>query len=441
MNTAHLENCFVKTKLSEPIRLLDRGPESALRVRSFFTDDEAEAYLADDDAARYSTRFICVCQRNSWQPLQATGGMLRAVAERHTLGDAFWDLVSCFYGRNLEVEEGFVVPFTRVVDGGCIDMAYSLRYAEYKSNQDEWTIRQSAVYHRLDLVSQTSLFILFSPTPEARAYGLIDARLRASTVSEPLDTVSLHQVLFSAYLPAWRRYIASHERRFLPMANTTFATFIDEPLRVGYDNLSAMAGLESRFLAVSTMLSAAQQVLSEAATTFRHEPLSRKHQADELDNLGRRCVAYGRAAAHLRQRAQTTGQLLAATLSLRDQVIAKEQNGNMLQLNKSAVFVTTLTLVYAPASFVASFFGMNFFAMDQLNSRIVATPMIWIYIVAIAAFTAATVAFYYWLVKHDDVLFRRLAPKVGGPGWRSLARRLTRQSAGLEMEMQNGAVV
>ncbi|PFH62085.1 hypothetical protein XA68_15176 [Ophiocordyceps unilateralis] len=435
MEDVELNHCFVTEKLQEPIRLLDRGPGEALRVRRFFTEGDVDDYLGDEDGAGYSSRFISVCQRNSWQPLQATRSMLKTVADTHGLGTAFWDLVSCFYRRNLDVEEAFCVPLTRDVEGGCVEIAYSLRYPEYKSTEGAWTVRQSAVYHRLDVASRKSLFVLFSPRPNARAHDLIEDRLRAVS-SRPEDSIALHNVFFSAYLPAWRRYIASQERCFIPMANTTFATFIDEPLRLGYDNLSAMASLETRFLAMSTMLSAAQQVLSDASALLREEPLSRPREADMLDNHGRRCVAYARAATHLRQRAQTTIQLLTATLSLRDQIIAKEQNGSMLQLNKSAVFVTTLTLVYAPASFVASFFGMNFFAMDQANGRIVATPMIWIYLVSIVALTAATVAFYYWLVQHDDVLFWRLAPKVGTPGWKSLARRLTKVHSAQDMELE-----
>lgn len=75
--------------------------------------------------------------------------------------------------------------------------------------------------------------------------------------------------------------------------------------------------------------------------------------AAQFKNRRTQCDGYTRTATYQQQRSQTTAQLLANTLSFRDQVIAKEQNGNMLQLNKSAVFITTLTLVYLPASFMA----------------------------------------------------------------------------------------
>ncbi|RDA93447.1 hypothetical protein CP533_2654 [Ophiocordyceps camponoti-saundersi (nom. inval.)] len=441
MTGLDLDRCFVPdTKpLTEPIRILDVGDDGAFSTRDLLTIEDVNGCFSE--AQGWKSRFISICQRNSWQPLQATRSMLESVADSYQLRDSFWELVSCFYARNSDLEEAFTVPLARFVGSGCVDIAYSLRYPEYKATDNEWALRQSALYHRLDLSSRQSLFILFSPRPEARAHmhTVVEKHLRLI----PNDDFGLHQVFFSTYIPNWRRYIAAQERRFLPVSKTTFATFIDEPLRVSYDSLSEIASLQIRFLTTATTLSAAQQLLSDLSSLLREEPLDSKAEAEQLDNHARRCVAYARAAAHLGRQAQTTAQLLTATLSLHDQVIAKEQNGNMLKLNKSAVFVTTLTLVYAPASFVASFFGMNFFAMDQTNNRIVATSMIWIYIVSILAFTAATVAFYYWLIQHDDVLFWRLAPKVRyAPDWKSLARRLTAKTSPPQgMELQPGMSV
>lgn len=44
---------------------------------------------------------------------------------------------------------------------------------------------------------------------------------------------------------------------------------------------------------------------------------------------------------------------MTESLSFQDQMLAKHQNDSMLQLNKTAVFMTTLTLVYLPSSFIA----------------------------------------------------------------------------------------
>lgn len=142
-------------------------------------------------------------------------------------------------------------------------------------------------------------------------------------------------------------------------------------------------------------------------------------------NMQRHCLANSRNATYLQQRVQLTGELLSDTLSFRDQVVAKEQNGTMLQLNKSAVFITMLTLLYLPASFVASFFGMNFFDYDNESGNMVGSSMIWIFVVATFGLTAATFLSYWWLLKHDGRLFSKVAPTVHVRDWKHLKRRFS----------------
>jgi hypothetical protein len=161
----------------------------------------------------------------------------------------------------------------------------------------------------------------------------------------------LHRILFSIYTPAWRGYIGSLERRFLPIANTAFATFIEEPLRLNYDNLSTLSNLEIRFLQVPAMITSTTEVIDELCTLF--EAISRPDfESQDLQNHRRKCLVSSRTATHLKERVQTIARLLADTLLLRDQIVAREQNKNIFQLNKSAVFITTLTLLYLPASFL-----------------------------------------------------------------------------------------
>lgn len=231
-----------------------------------------------------------------------------------------------------------------------------MKYPEYKPSEDKWAIRQSAIYHRFNTKTSQSTFVLFSPTPNSKAHQRAEEWLLSHGQEAESEPFWLHRVLLSTYYPAYRQYIAALEREFLPIANSTFATYIDEPLRLGYDNLSALISLENRFLQIPSILAPATDVLAEiCALLGSMSAAAANHRGTQqlLQNQRRQCVAYSRAAEHLRQRAQTTAQLLADTLSFRDQVVAKEQNGNMLQLNKSAVFITTLSLLYLPASFVA----------------------------------------------------------------------------------------
>lgn len=129
-------------------------------------------------------------------------------------------------------------------------------------------------------------------------------------------------------------------------------------MRIGYDNLSTLVSLQNHFLQAPAILGHAIDTLKELYVLLdehlqlRALPETRQLTA-QLRNQYSNCRAYTRTATYLQQRTQATATLLSDTLSFRDQVVAKEQNGTMLQLNKSAVFITMLTLFYLPASFVA----------------------------------------------------------------------------------------
>lgn len=80
---------------------------------------------------------------------------------------------------------------------------------------------------------------------------------------------------------------------------------------------------------------------------------------------------------------------------------------------------------------------MNFFGLDAQDHRIIASPMIWIYVIASVLLTGATLVLYYFLLHGQGKLFQRLVPNVQFPGkgvFATLTRRLTRtKSSGFEM--------
>lgn len=66
---------------------------------------------------------------------------------------------------------------------------------------------------------------------------------------------------------------------------------------------------------------------------------------------------------------------------------------------------------------------MNFFDLDSDSKRIIGTPMIWIYIASSILLTIITFLVYYWVLQHDNVVVKRMSPKVYVGDWRALARR------------------
>ncbi|KAI1375789.1 hypothetical protein F4677DRAFT_445949 [Hypoxylon crocopeplum] len=441
---SQLSKCFVG-RVTAPIKLVDVLPENQGDAIQLSTVQEIEAHLNDAKPGGYSHRHLSVCQRTSWSPLNVTRDILELLVSKHGLCDSFWDLPSCFYHRNDDVEMNFSLPATINRVGSSIEVGYTIRYPELKANNGHWAIRQTGIYCRFDTATSQTVSVLFSPTPNSAAHQKIEEYLLSIKCDSDILSSSrrIHGVLFATYFPQWRRYIAHLELKLRPVSNTTFATFIEEPLRVGYDNLSALASLDNQFLQASTLLSHGEDVLQELSTIFGQEESESQVSQEilQLDNHRRQTMAYNRTASFLQRRAQTTAQLLADTLSLRDQILAKEQNGSMLQLNKSAVFLTTLTLLYLPASFVATFFGMNFFDLDQETQRIISTPMIWIYVITSVILTAATFSIYYWVLHHDGTVIRRMQPKIHVADWRAMARRTLSWKGDSTKKFENAPVL
>lgn len=138
-------------------------------------------------------------------------------------------------------------------------------------------------------------------------------------------------------------------------------SFVEDLTETEYHHLSDLAFLESRLLVIPDLLGASDDVLTELISLCqdrqynignRIRGASRKSQ-QQFEQFRRNCASYARTTNCLQQRAQKITQLLANTLSFREQANAKVQSDTMLRLNKSVVFITTITLLYLPPSFVA----------------------------------------------------------------------------------------
>jgi len=205
--------------------------------------------------------------------------------------------------------------------------------------------------------------------------------------------------------------------RLTSQADTTTATFITEDVRVNHDTLGKVRSLESRFLPMKAILENFVDVLDELKDLSESLAADKTLSASDakaakrrLENCRKQCLAYSRSAEFLAHRSDNAARLLADTLDFRNQFVAQEQNLKILILTRSAVFITVLTLIYLPWTFVSGLFGMNFFVFDTTTHRIAVTPQIWIYVVSSASLTLITLALYYGVA--NRFTGRDLVPKI-----------------------------
>jgi hypothetical protein len=50
--------------------------------------------------------------------------MMNVIASEHKIGSLFWEVASCFYERELDLEEIFCFPFSEVRSGSSIGALY-----------------------------------------------------------------------------------------------------------------------------------------------------------------------------------------------------------------------------------------------------------------------------------------------------------------------------
>ncbi|KAF5537496.1 zinc transport [Fusarium napiforme] len=293
-------------------------------VHQFSTLEQVQSHFSRTEILEQPYHFISICQRQSWKPLQVTKPMLSFLVDKFKLKPSIWDVASCFYAKDFDVESTLCVPFTQSRNG-------------------------------------------------------------------PIT---------------------------VPKANKAVATWIEELTEAEYRHLTDLAYLESRLLQILALLGSSDELLEGLSSLCRNwYPDSAGHDREsavsgltEFQNHQLKCRAYVRTAEYLQKLTEKNTQLLANTLSFREQLYAKAQNDNMLRLNKSAVFITTLTLLYLPASFAATFFGMNFFDLDDSGDHIVMTSMIWIYFLSSAGLTIGTFLLYHVLL--DKTLIRRIVGNI-----------------------------
>jgi Mg2+ and Co2+ transporter CorA len=144
------------------------------------------------------------------------------------------------------------------------------------------------------------------------------------------------------------------------------------------------------------------------------QPSEARSFAISMSNCRRHASTFIRTAKFLQQRCNNTATLVSDTVAFKNQGVAQEQNGNMLLLTRSALFLTVVTLFYLPWTLTTGLFGMNFFMMDQNTYRFVTSPKLWIYFTSAVALTACTMLLYYVMAGFPQL--RKRQQKNGDSG-------------------------
>jgi hypothetical protein len=81
-------------------------------------------------------------------------------------------------------------------------------------------IRQTGVYHKLDLDSKTSLVILVNAVPNSVAHRRVIESFSSHQQQMQLSPLWLHNVIHASYLMKWWEYVADYEKRLLQIVGS-----------------------------------------------------------------------------------------------------------------------------------------------------------------------------------------------------------------------------
>ncbi|KAL9027203.1 MAG: hypothetical protein Q9196_004242 [Gyalolechia fulgens] len=335
------------------------------------------------------------------------------------------------------------------------DIQYNLSYVELAEGGKEddvcaWTTRQIGVYQHYVSKENTGFCLLLQCQKRSKAQNTIDGlKYERDGGSAHCFKILLdvHIVVLSAYFPNWQTYLRVLNDCFENMAKFVITIQWDDPNDYvdAQKQLQRLHLLRDRILLFSTRLHATLEVI-QTLDSFEGIDFSRRDDPSAEDvwcHLGRKLYSYKRqinglshSAKSLERRMESIHTLLSDTFNLRHQATGVETSGGVLKLtteicddSASVRVITFVTLLYMPATFVATLLGTNLFAYSapgpQANFQI--SREFWIYLVLAVPLTMVTVG--YWIFQNKREKYLGLG-KTGAPATTRSQRRWLNVLAG-----------
>ncbi|OJD29032.1 cmgc cdk protein kinase [Diplodia corticola] len=345
-------------------------------------------------------------QERSWTSLDISRELLQDFIDIFAVFPPFWRCIFTFGKKSNEDEcdfPGFKSrgPIRMIMDQPTIESAYVVRRAELNhrdasEGQSPWSIRQTAVYHRLcsrkdashdtlcasAFPSLKSTVLLVSPSKavEKKISRLFKLAL---TQEEGANPCIVHSLIVADSVKGWMGYISWLEKHVKEVSvRITFADLeppqgdgSDEGFTFDVDDRQALKVSEDSIIDLQIILSTLRSTV-EGIRHYCQKCCTLAHHIDECS-----CVAALQEldayieevnlcidrAATLKERVISTGQLLSDLLRYEDQKALKDLNKQSQEENrmmrslaekstKDAEAVKVLTiigLVYLPTTFVA----------------------------------------------------------------------------------------
>ncbi|CZR51482.1 uncharacterized protein PAC_01358 [Phialocephala subalpina] len=426
---------FCGSSLETEVEIIDvRASSEGSRAfkAEFCTSEDVEQYISQ--TATPTTRIISLHCQNSLEPLKITEECLNKVLSFHHVGIEFLDLLFAFGGKPRESEAGLggLTSFTA-------DMSYLLVYVEESRGKEKvsWPIRQTAVFRRFAPdTPEENLWIFIHPMPNSVLKGKVEDAITHGTQFRNCTSVpQLHSLAISSYIENSRWYLKALSEEFEDIADIALTLEFSRPedYTEAFKTLAKLQYLQERILPSHTRFNTTASIVSglqELNSSFHDQGFLETAAFIALDNSFKSYISKYRGHVAsidlLKSRVQGVLNQLTVALTLKNQATSVDINHNMLLLTHDTVddsatvkVVTLVTLLYLPASFVASLLGMNLFAFQGPNGNgFQISSRFWIFVALTVPLTVLTVGSWFYIAykrKRNKAIKQRSQQK-GWPG-------------------------
>ncbi|KAE9377376.1 hypothetical protein N431DRAFT_194425 [Stipitochalara longipes BDJ] len=415
-----------------------------------------------------TSQIFTITQDRSWTTLNTSREAFEGFISTYEIFPSFWRYMFTF-GRKSEENEFEFPRFgqRRIRDPNSdsytqgVEFAYMLRRVELKNREvvegdSPWSIRQTAVYNKLHLMSKSceilddgqnsvvpvdcrSTLLLISPSGNVELQFAECLEQAAGAEESPLSLWNTHRILILDSLRGWMNYMAYLEQRLkhqsdeivLATVGTDKVNF--SPLtdfKIDFEDRQELKIIEDFVLDLQIILPGILDAITgvrdqcrEYLTSFRHG-IKAQYEMEailgELNEYIREVTIYIERAKNLKDKANSTAQLLSDLLSYEENVALKGlatetqlESRSMCQFTERSTkdaaavkILTVITLIYLPTTIVANFFSTQF-VQTSSDGQMRVSNKVWL-----LAAISVPLTFFTILLWWSWVRFTKLEPAV-----------------------------
>ncbi|KAH8590049.1 hypothetical protein B0O99DRAFT_691894 [Bisporella sp. PMI_857] len=346
---------------------------------------------------------------------------------------SFLDILHMSGEKIAPVEESFAAQFTRIsppllaIGGDAIalkrgyELGYSIKYVEKHGRKlgDPYSLRETGVYQKWDPTSEKGDWIFMQPSGSMKS--LLETMFPCTTSRDSAYLFRLHVAILMKASSNWRFYINYLEDVFSKIVDRGFYTNIRGPSHDGdidadFSDIRKLQILTdklrrlSHVLHMNTELALAFQDfarrLRDAWGTISDSEIVIFEEFDSgIEQFLFQHRTHKSRIDSILERAAGISSLVRTILNFRDvesnnrivqslrdttlQGVMQNRKLEKISLSsaqdtKSMMIIALITTIFLPATFVATFFGSNFFGFEttQTNgNQLKVASNVWIYVV------------------------------------------------------------